>query len=111
VKNLKGKKQINLLFSEGNSLNAFPFRIIYFESSETALGVSVGKRNFKLAVHRNRIKRQMREAAKQHLWPVLSSSPKKYILMIIYTGKEHLKWGQMIDDFQQIVSKFKHNVL
>ena len=38
VKKLKGKKQIQLLFEEGASINDFPLRIIYLESKTLGLG-------------------------------------------------------------------------
>ena len=86
MKRLKGKKQIEILFEEGRSINAFPFRLIFLESSETAIGISVGKKNFKLAVDRNRIKRQMRESAKIFV-PLLNESTNNYNLMLVYSEK------------------------
>ena len=64
---LKSKKLIDALFSEGQSVAAFPLRLVYLETTftETILaktGVSVSKRNFKTAVQRNRIKRLLRES-------------------------------------------------
>jgi len=63
---LKSKKRIDQLFTEGQSVSAFPLRLVYlsttFEDDVIAkTGVSVSKRNFKTAVDRNRIKRLMRQ--------------------------------------------------
>ena len=63
---LKSKKLIEKLYAEGNSVKAFPLRMMYLKTQHTSdypaqVGVSVPKRNFKLAVDRNRIKRLMRE--------------------------------------------------
>ena len=54
---LKGKKNIDRLFEEGVSVNLFPLRLLFVEDEVFSFGVSVGKRNFKLAVQRNRIKK------------------------------------------------------
>lgn len=111
MKRLKGKKQIEILFEEGRSINAFPFRLIFLESSETAIGISVGKKNFKLAVDRNRIKRQMREVIKEYLWPLLRESANNYTLMLIFTGKEKPEWKQMIKEIKIVAEKFKQKTL
>ena len=73
---LKSRKQTEQLFSEGNKITIAPFRIHYsFTIAEKSslhpivlryrrikFGVGVGKRNFKKAVDRNKIKRLIREA-------------------------------------------------
>ena len=68
------KKLIEQLFSKGNShsISAFPLRIVYMEKEReegeapVQVMVSVSKRHFKRAVKRNRVKRQVREAYRQH---------------------------------------------
>ena len=111
MKRLKGKKQIEILFEEGRSINAFPFRLIFLESSETAIGISVGKKNFKLAVDRNRIKRQMRESVKIFFFPLLNESTNNYNLMLVYTGKEKPEWKQMIEKIKVVAERFKERIL
>lgn len=111
MKRLKGKKQIEILFEEGRSINVFPFRLIFLESSETAIGISVGKKNFKLAVDRNRIKRQMRESAKKIFFPLLNESKNNYNLMLVYIGKEIPDWRQMVNKIKLVAEKFKERVL
>ena len=60
---LKAKKDIDRLFKEGKWITTGNLRIIWLASeSETKVGVSVSKRYFKKAVHRNRVKRLLREA-------------------------------------------------
>ena len=107
MKKLKGKKQIQLLFEEGASINDFPLRLIYMESQSLGFGVSVGKRNFKLAVLRNRIKRQMRAAAELHFFDSIKETKKPYNLMVIYTGKSIPKWGEIEKKFKDIAIKLK----
>ena len=111
MKKLKGKKQIQLLFEEGDSINDFPLRIIYLESQNSGFGVSVGKRNFKLAVRRNRIKRQLRAAAEQHLFQTIKETKRSYNFMAIYTGKNIPKWDEIGEKFQNIAKKIKHKNL
>lgn len=66
---LKSRKAIEALFLQGKSVSHFPLRMVYLfspvedEAAALALiGVSAPKRHFKRAVHRNRIKRLLREA-------------------------------------------------
>ncbi|HWJ90411.1 MAG TPA: ribonuclease P protein component [Flavisolibacter sp.] len=63
---LKSRKQIDDLFAKGRTLSVFPLRVTYrFMAGDGPVlqtGVSAGKRYFKRAVDRNRIKRLMREA-------------------------------------------------
>jgi ribonuclease P protein component len=63
---IKRKKIFDLLFSEGESLFVYPFKLIYVRT-ELPGGVpyqaafAVSKKKFKKAVLRNRVKRLMRE--------------------------------------------------
>lgn len=64
---LKSKKTIEELFRKGKIINAYPIKAVYISQFEIfdkplSVGVSVPKRNIKLAVNRNLIKRRMREA-------------------------------------------------
>jgi ribonuclease P protein component len=66
---LKSRKAIDALFTGGKSLSQFPLRCMYAifpagaaAASPVQAGVSVSKKHFKKAVHRNRIKRLVREA-------------------------------------------------
>ncbi|MDF2933928.1 MAG: rnpA [Chryseobacterium sp.] len=64
---LKKKDEITLLFEKGKWKNSGNLRIIILKNhpdlltDNVKLGVSVSKRYFKKAVHRNRIKRLLRE--------------------------------------------------
>ena len=66
---LCGEKAIGLLFEKGEAFSKYPFRVVYLPLPELREGeaavrmlVSVGKKRFKRAVKRNRVKRQTREA-------------------------------------------------
>ena len=55
MERLKGKKQIEQLFTTGVSVGAFPLRMVYLKSNDkNMVGVSVSKKQFKNAVDRNR---------------------------------------------------------
>jgi ribonuclease P protein component len=91
---LKSRKQIEELFLEGKSFSVFPLRVTYqFLSSEETIvqvGVTAGKKHFKRAVDRNRIKRLMREAyrlQKNDLTERVKNNHQKAFLFFVYTGK------------------------
>jgi ribonuclease P protein component len=86
-KKLKSKKATQLLFTTGASLRKGPLRVVYIISptaGDHQIGVSAGKRFFKKAVDRNRVKRLMRESYRlqQELLP---AAPNHHIkAMFIY---------------------------
>lgn len=97
---LKSKKIIDTLFIEGKSVKAFPLRVVYIETplpySEITIqaGVSVSKRNHKLAVTRNRIKRLMREAYRTNK-NILDTKGTTFAILIIYTGRDVITYQEM----------------
>jgi len=87
---LKSKKQIEELFKNGASIKAYPLLLAY--NCETLdvpfkVGFSVSKRFFKRAVHRNRIKRLIRENFRKKKY-IFTLTEKQFLLMFIYIGKE-----------------------
>lgn len=104
---LKGKKQIELLFSKGQKINHFPLSLILLESNQLSFGVSVGKRNFKLAVDRNRIKRMLRVVLNQHLVAVFEDSKKTFSVMLLYTGSNTPDWNLLDKKAISLVEKLK----
>ncbi|WP_027002233.1 ribonuclease P protein component [Hugenholtzia roseola] len=95
------KKVIQELFKEGSSLFSYPFKLIFLVEKEPllsptkptfpALLISVGKKNFKKAHDRNRLKRQIREAYRLQKGLHFSKPAATPIraLALIYVGKEH----------------------
>lgn len=64
---LSGTKRIDALFEKGKSFICYPLRVLYMEHEqstqcECSILVSVPKKRMKKAVHRNRIKRLIRES-------------------------------------------------
>ena len=97
---LKSKKSIDLLFAKGKAISSNPIRLIYyFEENEAVLPqvlFSVSKRNFKRAVDRNRIKRQMREIYRLNRERYfLPEGRNSYYLAFIYTVKEKIPYNSI----------------
>lgn len=94
---LKSRKAIEQLFVEGDTVAAFPLRLVYLKKAHDAsttlkVGVSVSKRKIKKAVHRNRIKRLLREAYRLNKEVFQHIDGDQYIGMFLYLdGKE---WSQ-----------------
>ncbi len=110
---LKSKKAIDLLFSKGKSINAFPIRAIYvskteFDGISINMGVTVSKKNIKLAVNRNLIKRRVREAYrlnnhefKKHL----INTHSELNLMFIYTSKQISSYKEIEDKIKVLLTR------
>lgn len=95
---LKHRKEIENLFSNGEVLKKYPVLLKY--SIETIqsdisykIGFSVSKRNFKRAVDRNKIKRQLREGFRNNKSMLIKLLEKDNIhltMMLLYTGNQTL---------------------
>lgn len=101
---LKSRKTIEQLFEDGKSFGQYPLRIIWKEVEQTdwvhpaQFALSVPKRKFPKAVHRNRIKRKVREVYrlnKHKLYRGLDQQRKQIALMILYTAKEELNYTEL----------------
>ncbi len=112
---LKSKKLIEKLYASGNSVKTFPLRMIYLQIEHTSdfpcqVGVSVPKRNFKLAVDRNRIKRLMRETYRLQKQLVYENLDKPYIFMISYLGKEEWTYEELYIKMEKLLKLFKNEI-
>jgi len=114
---LKHEKVIKQLFSQGKSVYKYPYKILmlpneFLEEKEwPQVMFSVSKRNFKHAVDRNRIKRQMREAYRLQKADWLQTlSQKPAYLAIIYVAKEpnasHLVHRKLLKVLNLLAEKY-----
>jgi len=92
---LKSRRQIEELFAKGKSFSVFPLKIIFRLVDDPMdfpikAGVSASKKYFKKAVHRNRIKRILREAYRTEKLPLhdaVSAVNRQLVFFIIYMDK------------------------
>jgi ribonuclease P protein component len=99
---LISKKEIDLLFKEGDTYFKFPYKVVYPKPLSGASAqfpkilISVSKKYFKHAHDRNRLKRLIREAyrlQKPELIKLFDHIPNSFI--IIYTSKTELTLEQL----------------
>lgn len=99
---LKSSKTIEKLFMEGKTYTKFPIKVFFIleaypseveqKMKSNLAAFAVPKRNFKSAVNRNRVKRQLREAYRlnKHLLPEIHG--KKFVMMFLILGKTKPKY-------------------
>lgn len=112
---LKSRKQLEQLFKEAPSFHTGMLKV-YHRLQEPAqlepllFGVGVGTRHFKKAVHRNRIKRLIREAyrlQKQALKEQLQTKEQTLCIFFIYTGKELPLYEPLAEKTAQALRKLQ----
>ena len=108
---LKSKKLIDKLYQEGKVVKSFPLRMVYLQTAHTSnfpcqVGVSVSKRNFKLAVHRNRIKRLLRETYRKQKNSVYIAVDVPYIFMITFIDKKICDYHEMELHMEKLLKRF-----
>jgi ribonuclease P protein component len=111
---LNSKISIHRLFEQGSSFFSYPFKVYYhFENTkETALTAavlfSVGKKQFKLAVDRNRVKRLCREAYRLNKSILPETTTKKNVkveVAFIYVGKTIPEFHDLEAKMQKILKQ------
>jgi ribonuclease P protein component len=112
---LKSKKLIEQLFANGQSVSAFPLRLIFMPTTFSdgvmaKAGVSVSKRQFKTAVDRNRIKRLMREVYRLNKANYFNNISTPYAFMILYIGKDKPTLTQIETRMNHLFEKFLKKV-
>ena len=105
---LKSTKTIANLFAKGQSAAKFPLRMVWdIQSDEQSapekskMAVSVPKKKIKKAVHRNLIKRRIREAWRSNRSSLLIPE-KNYTITVLF-----IYYGNTIKDFKAIQHSMK----
>jgi ribonuclease P protein component len=105
---LKSKKDIESLFSEGQSFVSHPIRIVYRikpkEDYDIKIGVSVAKKRFKHAVDRNLLKRRIREAYRLNKLLVVPTDV-SIDALFIYTSSKIKDYDVINKSMQDVLQK------
>jgi len=112
---LKSRKLIEQLFSEGDRVKSFPFHMVFLpvdfeKNASVQVGFSVPKRNIKLAVNRNRIKRLMREVYRKNKYLFSENLNQKYIFMVVYVARNELKYAELELAIKELAAKFQSKI-
>ncbi len=107
------QNQIDNLFKEGRSIKSGLFRLLFFEtelkgSSQVQLLIAVPKKNLKLAVTRNRMKRLIREAYRLNKDKIIEEykrAGKHCDLAIIYTGKQCISQAETLTAIKELLDR------
>jgi ribonuclease P protein component len=111
---LCAKKQIQMLFMQGNVAFLFPFKIYYQITAAAAtvqeapcrVMITAPKRHFKKAVHRNTLKRRVREAFRLHkqaLITALTGQNKSLYLILYYASETVLPYESVSETVEKIM--------
>lgn len=120
---LKSKKQIDHLFKEGRSISVYPLRFVYLIEDSADLHnsqvpiqllISVSKKRFALAVHRNRLKRQCKEAFRtERLFfeEQLLAKGTRVCVAILYIANKKLTYNSILSAMQIGIEKMGRAML
>ena len=110
---LNNKKRINKLFSSGKFFSQEPFQIYWLETNHEnsiiELLISVPKKNIKLAVNRNIIKRMVKEAYRLNNGPLyeqVKREQKSFSLAIIYMNNKIPSYFYVEKKIKLILERF-----
>ena len=113
---LKSKTVIDSLFTEGKSAFVFPIKLIWKEVEDenyifpAKAAFTVPKRNFPKSVHRNQIKRKLKEAYRLHkheLYALANDRHKQYAMMFIYVARQPLSYNEIEKAVKTLLMRLK----
>lgn len=111
------KNTFDELFEKGKTIHGNGLRIVWLAKDAIAgslqVAVSVSKRNFKRAVHRNVLKRRLREAFRLHAQPLrtqLTGNNISVFFIMIYTRKDIKEYREIEENVIHSLSKLEHEL-
>ena len=132
---LKSRKQTQFLFAKGQSMNAFPIKLIYTienqeqlsgnlpspflnlttikEQGQLQTGVGAPSRTFRKAVMRNRVKRLLREGYRLEKPSFLAGNPLKGFrvnLFFLYTDSNVLTQKETQEKIKQLLARLSEKL-
>jgi ribonuclease P protein component len=105
--------EINSLVKDGAVLFHYPFRVVYQikeDQQATKILISVPKKNFKRAVHRNLLKRRVRESYRKNKELLHLAEEKCANIMFVYVAKEILEYRYIETKLKDILGKISKAV-
>lgn len=108
TESLKSTKTIEHLFLEGNTHSKFPIKIFFLPKENIDVNLAafaVPKRNFKSAVDRNRVKRQLREAYRLNKQLLDNIHGKKFVMLFLYLGKVKPQYAELEKAMVKLLKK------
>ena len=100
---LKGNKNVEVLFGSGKRVSSSFLHCVYLLNKEDSrFVVSVPKKNFSLAVDRNKLKRILREVVRKHSKEMLSFGGGWF--MFIYSSEKVVSSLDVEKDFELLVN-------
>lgn len=111
---LKSRKAIKQLFEDGKGISKYPIKLLYLPSQNAdynQAGFAVPKRNFKLAVTRNKLKRLLREAYRLHKTEIFENHGTNFVILFIYVGKTEVPYTTIEKAVVKLLKKLNDETL
>lgn len=99
---IKNKIEFNKLFNNSKQIQSNLYIIKYSKNNEFRYGVSISKKIFKLAVVRNKIKRQIKSIIN-----TIDIDLNLNLIILVKKGYDINNFSKSKEDFKKIIEKIK----